>query len=101
MALILKDDTQLSLNLFWNLNKIRLFWFGYFTLHDLSPKGVCDIFDWCETNLPNRTKVYNWGHNQWEGHMRRIIFKEQLRPGSMIIYVKNKNDAMAFKLRWL
>lgn len=93
--------TQISPNMFWTMNKIPIFWIGYFTMHSLGPEGAGEIFDWCEENLSNRTKIYNWGHNQWEGHMERIIFREQLRAGNLRVFIKNKDDATAFKLRWM
>ena len=92
---------RLGNGIYWDYNKIQFFWLGCFTMYGLSPKGVDDIFKWCEENLPNRTKIFNWGHNQWDGHMKKIIFSEQLQAGNLRIFVKSKEDAIAFKLRWL
>ena len=82
----------------WCDKGFTFFWDGSLTISDFFCSDYYEMYDWLLTNLKGKIKIYNGTRNY---HKRRIRKKSQIQDGSLLIYFRNKEDAMAFKLRWI
>ena len=74
-------------------------WDGHLTLRDYINLG--EAIKWCLENSSSKVELYGLYRDQWIRITNQYAGRDCVSPMSIRIWFKDKEDAMAFKLRWL
>lgn len=89
-----------KLKLTWHDKKFTLFWDGFITIENFTDTDYYNMCDWLTDNLDKKYKITKKKHNRprWRTIGSSVIMgKRKL----LAVCFKDKEDAMAFKLRWM
>lgn len=84
----------------WHEHSFRLFWDGHIKASHYPCVVYGQMFDWLIENIKGKPRIYNLAYGQRPGSQTTIRDRSQFREGHIAVHFKNKEDAMAFKLRW-
>ena len=86
----------------WCDFKFSFWWDGYLTLEGVSASELIAMKEWLKDNVTNRYKIRNKTIkcNEWN-IVRGNSLGVRMRKKIVVINFEYKEDATAFKLRWL